>query len=179
MSTASPSHGGARVLKVGDAVVYAAHGVGKVVAREKQKDIDGAARDCFVVELVRGLRVTLPVEGATDRLRAVADESEIEEVGDLLAAEPSDRDGPWPQRLRESKSKLAGGCVADLAELVRDGAIVEGPGSRARLSQAERRLYVQARELLAQEIAWVRGIEVDEAEAWIEEQIAVAERAGE
>jgi hypothetical protein len=40
LSTASPSHGGARVLKVGDAVVYAAHGVGKVVAREKQKDIE-------------------------------------------------------------------------------------------------------------------------------------------
>jgi hypothetical protein len=41
-----------------------------------------------------------------------------------------------------------------------------------RLSESERRLYMQARELLAREIGSARGLEQVEADAWIEEQVA-------
>ena len=66
-------------IAVGDTVVYAAHGVGRVVARE-QKRVDGTKRDCVVVELDGELRVTLPLLEAAERLRAVADERELEDV---------------------------------------------------------------------------------------------------
>jgi RNA polymerase-interacting CarD/CdnL/TRCF family regulator len=141
-----------------------------VVALER-RDVGGAACDCLVVDLVRGLRDTLSVEGAAERLRAVATKSDLDRVGEVLAAEPGDREGPWTRRLQEGKSKIAGGCVTALAELVRDGALVELRGNRVRLSDGERRLYLQARELLAQEIAWVRGLEREEVEAWIDARI--------
>ena len=155
-------------IAVGDTVVYAAHGVGRVVARE-QKRVDGTKRDCVVVELDGELRVTLPLLEAAERLRAVADERELEDVRRTLASGPSGPDAPWTKRMKESKAKLAAGRAVDLAELVRDA---EGSGRAARLSHGERQLYLQARRLLVRELCSARGLDEDEAEAWIETQLA-------
>jgi CarD family transcriptional regulator len=169
LSTASHSSNGGRLrVAVGDTVVYAAHGIGRVVALE-EKRVAGTRRDCVVVDLVSGLRVTLSLEEAAERLRAVADDAELENVRLTLAADSSGREGGWSTRIRENKAKLARGRPSELAELVRDGGRFE-QGSR--LSQAERRVYVQARELLVRELCSARGLEPDQAEAWIDEQIA-------
>ena len=155
---------------VGDAVVYAAHGVGRVVARE-QRDVGGATRECLIVDLVTGLRVTLPTEDAAERLRPVLSDADIEQVASVLAAEPGERERLWTKRIQTSKAKLATGGGAELAELVRDGALLERTGNGSKLSHQERRLYVQARDLLARELAWAQGLEVEQVEAWIDAQI--------
>jgi CarD family transcriptional regulator len=151
-------------------VVYAAHGVGRIVARE-QTQVAGTERECVVVVLATGLRVTLPLAEAAERLRAVADDDELENVGRTLAADSGVRDGSWTKRIRESKAKLAGGRPSELAEIVRDGGRFEQAGIGARLTHAERNVYLQARQLLVMEICSARGVEQGEAEAWIEAQI--------
>lgn len=173
MSTASPRSKDRR-LAVGDTVVYAAHGIGRVVALE-QKQVAGTERDCLVVDLAAGLRVTLSIEEAAERLRAVADDAELENVRRTLAADSNSRDGGWSARIRESKAKLASGRPVELAELVRDGGRFERTDEGSRLSQAERRVYLQARELLVRELCSARGLEPEQAEAWIEMQIAPPE----
>jgi CarD family transcriptional regulator len=161
-------------VRVGDTVVYAAHGVGRVIAREQQR-VGETERDCIVLDLDTGLRVTLSVDEACERLRAVAGEQELEDVRLTLAAEPTDRDGRWAARIKESRAKLASGRPTELAELVRDGSRFErSRGSQ--LSHAERRVYLQARELLVREVSSARGVEQDEAEAWIEAQITLPDR---
>ncbi len=159
-------------VRVGDTVVYAAHGVGQVVAREQQQ-VGGTERDCVVVELAAGMRVTLALDEAGERLRAVADENQLENVRRTLAADSAERDSRWTARIRDNKAKLAGGSPTDLAELVRDGSRFEVDGSR--LSHVERRLYLQARELLTRELCSARGLEQEEAAAWIDAQIAAPE----
>ena len=161
---------------VGDVVVYAAHGVGRIVARE-QRLIAGAERECVVLDLAAGLRVTLSLEEATERLRPVADEDELKVVQMMLAAEPTGRDGPWTQRMRESKEKLARGRASELAELVRDGIRHERSGAR-RLSAGESSVYKQARQLLVREICSARGIDETEANQWIEAQVALPDESG-
>ena len=47
-------------LAVGDAVVYPAHGVGHVVARERRM-VQGGMQEVLVLELAEGLSVTLPI----------------------------------------------------------------------------------------------------------------------
>ncbi|HSS74621.1 MAG TPA: hypothetical protein VLK53_13745 [Gaiellaceae bacterium] len=148
--------------------MYAALGVGHIVAHERKR-VDGTARDSVVVELVTGLRVTLAVADATERLRPVADAGEVEAVRQILGAEPSARTGQWTQRHRETKAKLAAGRVTDLAEIIRDG---EPFQHGARLSPAERSVYLQARGLLVRELCFARQVKEDEAEAWIDAQIA-------
>jgi CarD family transcriptional regulator len=154
---------------VGDTVVYAAHGVGRVVARE-QKQVAGTERECLVVDLATGLRVTLSVEEAAERLRATLDDSEFEGVRKTLSARTGDRLASWTKRVRESKDKLASGRATELAEIVRDGSRFEQAESR--LSHGERLVYLQARELLVRELCSARGLDPDEAEAWIDSQIA-------
>ena len=164
-------------MGIGDTVVYAAHGVGLVVARE-QKRVGGAERDCVVVDLAAGLRVTLPLADAAERLRAVVDEKELEDVRRTLSSTPGHRDAPWTKRIKESKSKLAAGRATDLAEIVRDGESLERAESGARLSHGERDIYRRARALLIDELCSARGVGQDEAEAWIEAQIALPDGKG-
>ena len=101
-------------MAVGDAVVYAAHGIGRVIAHERTR-VAGTERDCIVVELATGLRVTLPIEEATERLRPVAGKAEIEDIRCTLASQPSSRDGSWTRRLTDNKAKLASGAFRDVS----------------------------------------------------------------
>src|SRR5581483_11937113 len=152
-------------------VVYAAHGVGVIVARERRPH-GGVETEWVVIDLAGGLRVTLPVEEAETRLRPLADADELADVRRTLAQPTGDRGTAWTQRLREQKAKLASGLPTDLAELVRDGAGYEATGPAVRLSPAERGVYLQARELLALEISAARNINQSEAESWIQDQLA-------
>ena len=150
--------------------MYAAHGIGRVVARGRTQ-IGGVERDCIVVDLEAGLRVTLSVEQAGERLRTMSDEKDVEEVRRTLVAESAGHDSRWTARIKESKAKLAGGRPAELAELVRDGSRFERVRG-TQMAHAERRVYLQARQLLIREVSVVRGLQHDEAEAWVEAQIA-------
>lgn len=158
-------------MKVGDTVVYAAHGLGRVVALE-QLSVGATEQAGVVVDLAAGLRVTLSLDDAAGRLRPVADGAELANVSATLAARAPGRDGSWTRRIKESKAKLASGRPADLAEIVRDGAGYERSAVGGRLSHGERRVYLQARELLVREICCARGLDDEEADAWIDAQIA-------
>ncbi len=173
MSTVSPSSQPEQLsMAVGATLVYAAHRRGLLVPPER-RFVAGAERACIVLELGAGLRVTLSVEEAVERLRAVVDDAELASVQRTLADAPACRDGSWTRRFRDNKAKLAAGRATDLAELVRDGVPFEKrEKGLARLSEGERRLYLQARQLLVREISSARGIAQEEADAWIEAQLA-------
>jgi CarD family transcriptional regulator len=163
-------------LAVGDAVVYAAHGAGRVAARE-ERTVLGVEQEVVVIELGHGLCVTLPIEQARERLRPVASEADVQRVQQTLHEEGETAEGSWHQRLKQGRAKLASGDPLELAELVRDGMRHQSQarkGAAPKFSETERRLYVQARELLTREIGSARGLELVEADAWIEEQATPA-----
>jgi CarD family transcriptional regulator len=162
-------------LAVGDAVVYAVHGVGWVAARE-QRTILGVEQEVVVLELATGLRVTLPIERARERLRPLVCEADLRRVQQRLGEDGEDDERGWLKRLKQGQAKLASGDPLELAEVVRDGMrrdrSPDTTGSGPKLSISERRLYEQARQLLAREIGSARGLEQVEADAWIEDQVA-------
>ncbi len=166
--------GGVR-LAVGDVVVYPAHGVGRVAAREKQLGL-GTAQEILVLELADGLSVTLPVERARELLRPLLSEVDLRRVQETLRKEHTLSEDVWLKRRKDTQVKLAGGDPLGLAEVVRDCArrqkrlIAKRTGSQ--LSPSERDLYTRARRLLSGEIGLARGLEQAEADAWIEEQLA-------
>ena len=159
-------------LAVGDVVVYASHGLGRVEAR-----VGGAGdpRELVVLSFESGLRVTLPIDRAVDALRAPSGELELEDVQRTLRGTPAARIAPWAARFRTMREKVAAGEVTGLAEVVRDCAgrerkTVDARGGQAAGATGERGLYLQARKLLAAEIAFARGIDASEADAWTVEQ---------
>jgi RNA polymerase-interacting CarD/CdnL/TRCF family regulator len=166
-------------LAVGDLVVYAPHGIGRVVAREKQGG-PHAEQEIVVLELANGLTVTLSMARAQQQLRPAASEADMRRVQETLREDIAMSGDPWLARRRETEAKLAAGDAVGLAEIVRDGVRRErmlaekggGKAGRSQLSMGELALLVKARQLLSGEIALIRGFELGEAEAWIDEQIA-------
>lgn len=163
-------------LKVGDVVAYPPHGVGKVAAREKRVVLD-REQEIVVLELANGLSVTLPVDLAQEQVRPLVDEDGLKRVQKTLREAGDASDAVWAKRLKEAQDKLRGGDPLELAEIVRDGTWRErtaATSGASKLSASERALLVKARDLLAGEIGVVRGVDPEEASAWIDEQLAVS-----
>jgi RNA polymerase-interacting CarD/CdnL/TRCF family regulator len=159
-------------LAVGDVVVYASHGIGCVEARRAG---GGDLPEAIVLVFESGLRVTLPVARARGTLRSPSGETELEDVRQTLCAEPASRIEPWSRRFRSMREKVTAGEATGLAEVVRDGLhrdqqLAVSGGGRTAGASSERGLYLQARKLLAAEIAFTRGIDAVEADVWIVEQ---------
>jgi RNA polymerase-interacting CarD/CdnL/TRCF family regulator len=157
-----------RRFAVGDLVVYASHGIGRV-ANRSQKTV--------VLEFEeRGLSVTLPIERAAECVRAVSTEDEIANIGRTLGEADVASGENWQRRLKTTRGKVTIGDATGLAEVIRDAsrrderaAARKEPG---KLSLTERQLYLKARQLLADEIGAARGVDPAEADEWIGDQIA-------
>ncbi|MGH3053456.1 MAG: CarD family transcriptional regulator [Gaiellaceae bacterium] len=151
-------------LAVGDLVVYASHGIGRVESR-------GNPAQALTLVFDGGLRVTLPLARARATLRPLSREPELEEVRRMLRVETSPAAEPWSRRHRRLQAKLADGSVGGLAEIVRDGVHRERRRVKGGPAPVEHQLYRKARNLLVAEIAAVRSIEPDAADAWISQQV--------
>jgi CarD family transcriptional regulator len=161
-------------VAVGDLIVYASHGVGRVTSRESQGKTQ-EQQEVVVLVFGEGLSVTLPFARALEYVRPVSTEVEIASVRETLRSAEGARDGVWQKRLRATREKVALGEAVGLAEVIRDGVRRANrstvPGGPAQLSLTERQLYLKARKLLSEEIGAARGIAPDEADAWITEQL--------
>jgi CarD family transcriptional regulator len=164
-------------LAVGDVVVYPAHGVGPVVARERRMVL-GVVREVVVLDLAEGLSVTLPIELAREVLRPLLSESDLRLVQETLREDRPPSEEAWLKRRKAAQEKMAGGDPLGLAEVVRDGALRErrlrAKGNGALLSAGERSIYMKARRLLSGEIGLANGLKPVEADAWIDQQLGAA-----
>lgn len=160
-------------LAVGDLVVYASHGIGRVESREGHR----GNGELLVLVFENGLKVTLPLDRAQSTLRSLSGEPELEEVQRTLGCDaPSETLEHWSRRHRNAQAKLVGGSVSGLAEIVRDGVHRERARVEAGTAPIRSQLYRDARKLLVAEVAAARGIEPDAADAWIVQQITGATR---
>jgi RNA polymerase-interacting CarD/CdnL/TRCF family regulator len=150
-------------LAVGDRVVYASHGIGRVESKQP--------RAALTLVFESGLKVTLPLARARATLRPLSQESELADVGRTLGVETNPAAEPWTRRHRRLQAKLADGSIGCLAEIVRDGIQRERRRVKGGPAPVEHQLYRQARNLLVAEIAAVRSIEPDAADAWISQQV--------
>src|SRR4051812_23420054 len=157
-------------LHVGDVVVYASHGIGRI---ESIDDADGQVPARLVLVFENDMRVTLPLDRAHETLRGLSGEDELEEVRRTLRAEAEPSVDSTSQRNRRANEKLVAGGVSGLAEIVREGVQREQrlAGNSRGGPATDSQLYRRARMLLAAEIAACRGIDPEAAEAWIIEQV--------
>lgn len=164
-------------LAVGAVVAYPPHGVGRIAARETRV-VDGVEEEIVVVTLGDDLSVTLPLSRAHELLRPPVSEAGLRRVQDTLRADAALSDESWPKRMREAQEMFRRGHPIELAEIVRDGVRRERRltpnGTPFKLSATERALHLKARESLSGEIGVVRGVTQREADAWIDEQLALS-----
>ena len=151
-------------FKVGDVAVYPGKGVGRI-HEIKTRAIPGlpAPIQVYVVHFPSNAKsdaditstLEVPLRGsATKRLRGVMPLDEIQKLQDILKlrdVEPSNQ--TWNRRYREYMSKIATGEPVEIAEVLRDLALLK---IKKNLSFGERKMYDQAMALLIEE--WVHTL---------------------
>lgn len=144
----------ARILnfKVGDKVVYPGHGVGQIAALNV-RIIAGTEQHIFDITILEtGMKIMVPVAQAEAvGLRKVVDKKAITKVYSIL----KDRKGKvdtqtWNRRFREYSQKIKTGSVYEIAEVMRDLAVLS---HEKELSFGEKKMLDTAQGLLVAEIA--------------------------
>jgi RNA polymerase-interacting CarD/CdnL/TRCF family regulator len=159
---------GVRNFAVGDVVVYASHGIGRV---ESAHAAEGEQPAGIILVLESGLTVTLPLVRAHETLRCLSGEPELEDVRLTLGAEVAAPVEHSSRRRRFAQQKLVAGEIGGLAEIVRDGLQRERRLTTRSSKPLANELFRQARKLLTAEIAAARGIEPEAADAWVLQQV--------
>jgi RNA polymerase-interacting CarD/CdnL/TRCF family regulator len=94
---------------VGDLVVYASHGIGRVKAL-------GAGGETVVHELPQELSVTLPIDRARELLRPLSSEPDIARIKRTLRGAETAAASTWSKRFNATREKVTAGDVVGLAE---------------------------------------------------------------
>jgi CarD family transcriptional regulator len=156
--------------KIGEFVVYPAHGVGKIVALEEQ-EIAGSSLELFVIDFEKDkmrLRVPLPKCDSVG-MRKLSDKTMADNAMKVLTGKARVKRTMWSRRAQEYEAKINSGDLISVAEVVRD---LYRSDRQPEQSYSERQLYESALDRMAREIACVRKLDdagaVSEIEAILE-----------
>jgi CarD family transcriptional regulator len=156
-----------RLYKLGDKVVYPHHGAGTVVKKES-RTILGQEREYLTIKILHNdMTVNVPSENA-DRvgLRKVIDEEMVERVLDVLHGSGTKMPKNWNRRFKYNRDKMKTGDIFELAEVVRNLSLRD---QEKGLSTGEKQMFVKAKKILASELMYAKGMDEDEAAAWLDE----------
>ena len=138
-------------FKAGEAIVYPAHGVGRITAVEEQ-EIAGFKLELFVVSFDKDkmvLRVPT-AKAASVGMRKLADADEIQRALETLSGRARIKRTMWSRRAQEYEAKINSGDPVAIAEVVRD---LHRNAGQPDQSFSERQIYEQAMDRLAAELA--------------------------
>lgn len=140
-------------FKTGEAVVYPAHGVGRIVGIEED-EIAGISLELFVIQFEKD-KMTLRVP--TTKLQSVgmrklAEDGIVKKAMDTLKGRARIKRTMWSRRAQEYEAKINSGDLVAIAEVVRD---LYRSEAQPEQSYSERQLYEAALDRMAREIAAV------------------------
>ena len=163
-------------FKVGELVVYPAHGVGKISNIEEQ-EIAGIKLELYIVDFEKEkLRLKVPTNRAEQKgMRQLADRSMIEAAMKVIRGRARIKRTMWSRRAQEYDAKINSGDMISVAEVIRD---LYRSERQPEQSYSERQLYEAALDRMAREIAAVNKMSETEAVRLIEANLAKGPRRG-
>jgi CarD family transcriptional regulator len=137
-----------RIYNVKDYVVYAKHGVGKIVAIEKATigNIDISFYKVFIEK--EKLTLSIPLNQQS-YLRSVSSINQVNKAVSILKSKPRIKRTMWSRRAQEYEQKINSGKLYELAEVVRD--LNKKTDVIAEQSYSERQLFEKAYDRLKSE----------------------------
>ncbi len=157
-------------FKVGEQVVYPAHGVGRITAIEEQ-EIAGSRLELYIVDFEREkLRLKVPTNRAEQKgMRRLADRGLIEHAMKVIRGRARIKRTMWSRRAQEYDAKINSGDLIAVAEVVRD---LYRSDRQPEQSYSERQLFEQALLRMARELAAVRKVDDDQSVKELSEFLA-------
>ena len=158
------------VFKVGELVVYPAHGVGRIIQIEEQ-EIAGATLELYIVDFEKEkLRLKVPTGRAEQKgMRRLSDRAQIDSALKILKGRARIKRTMWSRRAQEYDAKINSGDIMAVAEVVRD---LYRSERQPEQSYSERQLFEQALDRMAREIAAVRKMDDDMSIKELEDYLA-------
>jgi CarD family transcriptional regulator len=157
-------------FKIGELVVYPAHGVGKISNVEEQ-EIAGIKLELYIVDFEKEkLRVKVPTNRAEQKgMRHLADRTMIEQAMKLIRGRARIKRTMWSRRAQEYDAKINSGDLLSVAEVIRD---LYRSERQPEQSYSERQLFEQALARFARELAAVRKVDEDQCIKELEDYLA-------
>jgi CarD family transcriptional regulator len=79
----------------------------------------------------------------------------------------------WNRRFKYNRDKMKTGDIFELAEVVRNLSLRD---QEKGLSTGEKQMFVKAKKILASELMYAKGMDEDEAAAWLDEVLGAPAR---
>src|SRR5215831_17864385 len=140
------------LFKVGEKVVYPAHGVG-VIQSIETKVVSGTEKTFYMLRILDSdMTIMIPTENVDSvGLRRVIGREMVTKVYKILREKRVEIDQQtWNRRYREYTEKIKTGSVLEIAKVLRDLFVLKGDKE---LSFGERKMLDTARNLLVKELA--------------------------
>lgn len=153
-------------FKVGESIVYPAHGVGQISAIEEQ-EVAGYSLELFVIDFEKDkMRLKVPVAKAVSiGMRKLSETDFVERALKVVQGRARIKRTMWSRRAQEYDAKINSGDLIQIAEVVRDLYRAENQPEQ---SYSERQLYEAALDRMARELSAVQKISDTEAIQLIE-----------
>jgi CarD family transcriptional regulator len=162
------------MFKVGDVVVYPAHGVSEVESIET-REISGSNISFFILKVLdTEMTVMVPVSNVENvGIRQLLNDNGIDKVIEILNQRSVSIDNQtWNRRYREYMDKIKSGSAYEIAEVLRDLNILK---RGKELSFGERKMYDTAKNLLVSEISTSKKTEKKDVEMMLLEAMGKVE----
>ena len=143
-------------FKVGEKVVYPAHGVG-VIESLQVRNVSGTQKKFYMLRIVDSeMTIMIPTENVqTGGLRRIIGRDMVSKVYKILRERKVEVDQQtWNRRYREYTEKIKTGSVLEIAKVLRDLFVLKADKE---LSFGERKMLDTARNLLVKELAIARS----------------------
>lgn len=163
-------------FKVGEQIVYPAHGVGRITKIEEQ-EIAGVRLELYIVDFEKEkLRLKVPTNRAEQKgMRRLADRALIEHAMKVIRGRARIKRTMWSRRAQEYDAKINSGDIIAVAEVVRD---LYRSDRQPEQSYSERQLFEQALMRFARELAAVRKVDDDQCVKELEDYLAKNAKRG-
>jgi CarD family transcriptional regulator, regulator of rRNA transcription len=163
-------------FKLGEHIVYPAHGVGEIVRLEDQ-EVAGIKLELYVISFLKDkMTLRVPVgKAASVGMRKLADKPAVEKALETVRGRARVKRTMWSRRAQEYEAKINSGDLISIAEVVRD---LYRSDTQPEQSYSERQLYEAALDRMAREIAAVERLSETEAVTRIEQNLAKGPRRG-
>ena len=159
------------MFNVGDKIVYPMHGAG-VIESIEEKEILGEKQSYYVLKMPVGdMKVMIPIDNVDEiGIREVINPKEVDKVFAVLGSQTMNVTSNWNKRYRENMTKIKSGNIYEVAEVV--GTLMLRDKEKG-LSTGERKMLNSARQILISELVLAKGVNQDEVEDRINDQIKI------
>jgi CarD family transcriptional regulator len=159
-------------FKIGETVVYPAHGVGVITAIGEQ-EIAGATLELLVITFDKDrLTIRIPLTKAkSSGLRKLSEPAVVEQALEILAERAKAKRGMWNRRSNDFQERIGTGQLTAIAEVLRD---LNRGSEQREASYSEQQIFEGALDFMIREVAAASLLTLSEARKLIEQSLAKA-----